>query len=263
MSGRSPSRKATSSRKSRHRSSSRLERPASSGGSASAAPGSPTGPRSGAIDIYPEYTGTLARIILKDRRFKPPRRSARASGHRGLTISEPLGFNNTYALAVRVDTAERLGLKSIGDLVRHQELTAAFSSGFLEREDGWPGLRRHYGCRWLADGRWSTPWRTGRSPAAWTSWTSSRLTGSSSAATSDPPGRSGLLPGLLGGAPGPRTWPSASRARGRGCVSASRDARRGAMAQLNAKVDLDGRTSPRPRPSLGRHRRARRPGRAS
>jgi osmoprotectant transport system permease protein len=41
--------------------------------------------------------------------------------------------------------AERLGLERISDLTRHPELTAAFTSGFLERDDGWPGLRQHYG----------------------------------------------------------------------------------------------------------------------
>jgi osmoprotectant transport system substrate-binding protein/osmoprotectant transport system permease protein len=100
---------------------------------------------SGAIDLYPEYTGTLSHIILKD----PALRTAEAIRSRlltsGLTMSESLGFNNTYALAVRVDTADRLGLHRISDLARQRQLTAAFSSGFLEREDGWPGLARQYG----------------------------------------------------------------------------------------------------------------------
>jgi osmoprotectant transport system substrate-binding protein/osmoprotectant transport system permease protein len=100
---------------------------------------------SGAIDLYPEYTGTLARIILKDPSLRTPEAIRARLLPSGLTMSEPLGFNNTYALAVRAETAERLGLRSVGDLQRHPELTAAFSSGFLEREDGWPGLTRHYG----------------------------------------------------------------------------------------------------------------------
>ena len=99
---------------------------------------------SGAIDLYPEYTGTLARIILKDPALRTSEAIRARLGASGLTMSEPLGFNNTYALAVRADTAARLGLGTIGDLARHSELTAAFSSGFLEREDGWPGLKRHY-----------------------------------------------------------------------------------------------------------------------
>jgi len=100
---------------------------------------------SGAIDVYPEYTGTLARVILKD----PALQSIEALRARlepgGLTISASLGFANTYALAIRAEQAERLGLRTIGDLARHPELRAAFSSGFLERDDGWPGLRARYG----------------------------------------------------------------------------------------------------------------------
>ena len=70
----------------------------------------------------------------------------------GLTIGNSLGFNNTYALAVRREMSERLGVRAISDLERHPELEAAFSSGFTDREDGWPGLRRHYGLE-LADVR--------------------------------------------------------------------------------------------------------------
>ena len=100
---------------------------------------------SGAIDLYPEYTGTLSHIILKDRGLRTAEAIRARLGPSGLTMSESLGFNNTYALAVRVDTADRLGLRRISDLARQGQLTAAFSSGFLEREDGWPGLARHYG----------------------------------------------------------------------------------------------------------------------
>jgi osmoprotectant transport system permease protein len=99
----------------------------------------------GAIDIYPEYTGTLARVILKDPALATPAAIRLRLAPQGLTLSDPLGFSNTYALAVREDTAARLGLRSIGDLARHPQLTAGFTSGFLERDDGWIGLRRHYG----------------------------------------------------------------------------------------------------------------------
>jgi osmoprotectant transport system permease protein len=106
----------------------------------------------GAIDVYPEYTGTLARVILKDPSLRTVAEIRERLAPLGLAISEPLGFSNTYALAVLEATATRLGLRAIGDLARHPTLTAAFTSGFLEREDGWPGLRRHYGLT-LADVR--------------------------------------------------------------------------------------------------------------
>jgi osmoprotectant transport system substrate-binding protein/osmoprotectant transport system permease protein len=100
---------------------------------------------SGAIDVYPEYTGTLARVILKDPALRTEEAIRARLEPRGLTISASLGFANTYALAVRADQAERLGLRTVGDLARYPDLRAAFSSGFLERDDGWPGLRARYG----------------------------------------------------------------------------------------------------------------------
>jgi osmoprotectant transport system permease protein len=100
---------------------------------------------SGDIDLYPEYTGTLSQMILKDPAAKTVSEIRRALRGTGLTIGEPLGFDNTYALAVRAEMAERLHLESLSDLKRHPELSAAFSSGFTDRDDGWPGLRRHYG----------------------------------------------------------------------------------------------------------------------
>ena len=99
----------------------------------------------GSIDVYPEYTGTIARAILKDPAATSIEALRAQLRPRGLTVSGPLGFDNTYALAVREDVARRLGIARISDLVRHPRLTAAFTSGFLERDDGWPGLRRHYG----------------------------------------------------------------------------------------------------------------------
>jgi osmoprotectant transport system permease protein len=106
----------------------------------------------GDIDVYPEYTGTISRAILKDPSVTGIEEMRRRLLPLGLTISAPLGFANTYALAVRRETASRLGLRTIDDLREHPELRAAFDSGFMQREDGWAGLRRHYGLA-LADVR--------------------------------------------------------------------------------------------------------------
>jgi osmoprotectant transport system permease protein len=99
----------------------------------------------GDIDIYPEYTGTIARAILRDPSAATVEGIRERLAPLGLTISGGLGFANTYAFAVRRDVAARLELAAISDLRRHPELTAAFDPGFFERDDGWPGLRRHYG----------------------------------------------------------------------------------------------------------------------
>lgn len=98
----------------------------------------------GSIDVYPEYTGTISRAILKDPSVESIEAIRARLRPEGLTISDPLGFDNSYALAVSTDVARLHGLRRISDLRRHSELTAAFTSGFLEREDGWPGLSRHY-----------------------------------------------------------------------------------------------------------------------
>jgi osmoprotectant transport system permease protein len=100
---------------------------------------------SGAIDVYPEYTGTIAREILKtDARLGLRELNARLA-QLGLAASVPLGFNNTYAIGVRRAEAERRGLRRISDLVRHPDLALGFGPEFLGRRDGWPGLSRAYG----------------------------------------------------------------------------------------------------------------------
>lgn len=99
----------------------------------------------GEIDVYPEYSGTISRAILGDPTLETLEAMREPLRRRGLAVSAPLGFENTYALAVREETAQRLGLRAVSDLARHPTLRAAFTSGFLERDDGWPGLRRHYG----------------------------------------------------------------------------------------------------------------------
>lgn len=100
----------------------------------------------GEIDVYPEYSGTLEQAILK----LPGRTSYRDLQGRlrrdtPVRLLESFGFNNTYAIALRRDRARRLGLETIGDLARYPDLRIAFSHEFINRNDGWPGLRRTYG----------------------------------------------------------------------------------------------------------------------
>ena len=61
-----------------------------------------------------------------------------------MTALPRLGFNNTFAILVRADDAERLGLKTIGDLGKFAGARAGFGYEFLERPDGLKGLSATY-----------------------------------------------------------------------------------------------------------------------
>ena len=100
---------------------------------------------SGSIDAYPEYTGTIAEVIVKSGARPSLAELRKALVPRGIGISEPLGFNDGYALATTRATAERLGLRTISDLARHPELRLGFTHEFIGRRDGFDGLARHYG----------------------------------------------------------------------------------------------------------------------
>ncbi len=101
--------------------------------------------QNGEIDLYIEYTGTLSQAILKLPGNPAAQELNRQLAPLNLQLLAPIGFNNTYAIAVRADDAERLGLRSIGDLARQSSLNMVFSHEFLERNDGWPGLSAVYG----------------------------------------------------------------------------------------------------------------------
>ena len=106
---------------------------------------------SGQIDLYVEYTGTALLNVLKHRVVHNQSLAFRivAAHYRSqhdLEWLPPLGFNNTYAVAVREADAERLNLNRISDLAEHGgSLSAGFTSEFMERPDGYPGLRKAYG----------------------------------------------------------------------------------------------------------------------
>lgn len=107
--------------------------------------------RADAVDVYPEYTGTGLVAILGER----PRGDATAVFRRvsavfrdrfGVAWLPPLGFENTYAIAVRRETADRYALRTLSDLARAApRLTAGFTPDFIGRSDGLAGLRRAYG----------------------------------------------------------------------------------------------------------------------
>ncbi|RMF85952.1 MAG: ABC transporter permease subunit [Planctomycetota bacterium] len=100
--------------------------------------------QAGDLDAYPEYTGTLMRELLSDRKLETIDQLRAALDGLGLTMSQPLGFNNTYALGMRKAHAAKLNIKTYSDLRAHPALRFGFSNEFMERGDGWPSLREHY-----------------------------------------------------------------------------------------------------------------------
>ncbi len=99
----------------------------------------------GSIDVYPEYTGTIAQEILKRPELKTLDELRAALGPLGLGVAVPLGFNNGYALAMREDRAAALGIARLSDLPRQPTLRLGLSNEFIGRADGWPGLASRYG----------------------------------------------------------------------------------------------------------------------
>ncbi len=101
--------------------------------------------REGDIDAYPEYTGTLTHELLPNTAPDASIAALRKRLHTlGIGMTDPLGFNNTYALGMRETEAKRLHIARISDLRAHPQLKLAFSNEFMNRADGWPGLRRAY-----------------------------------------------------------------------------------------------------------------------
>jgi osmoprotectant transport system permease protein len=101
--------------------------------------------RAGEIDLYPEYTGTLAREILSGEAVEDDAALRRALAGRGVGMTASLGFENTYALGMRRADADRLGIRAISDLLGHPKLRYGFTNEFVDRADGWPALRARYG----------------------------------------------------------------------------------------------------------------------
>jgi osmoprotectant transport system permease protein len=109
--------------------------------------------RADEIDVYPEYTGTgLLAILGEPPRSDPDEVYARVAGEFerrfGVRWLPPLGFSNSYAIAVRRETAEQYGLRTLSDLARvSPQLVAGFTPDFIGRPDGLPGLEAAYGIR--------------------------------------------------------------------------------------------------------------------
>ncbi|MFT5059639.1 MAG: osmoprotectant transport system permease protein [Planctomycetota bacterium] len=102
----------------------------------------------GDIDLYPEYTGTITQELLDG--FVGDEDALRARLLEiGVHMGAPLGFNNTYAIGMKAEKALELGIERISDLARFPDLRCGFGNEFLDRADGWPGLRDAYGLQAL------------------------------------------------------------------------------------------------------------------
>ena len=108
---------------------------------------------SGAIDLYPEYSGTALKAILKSPAGNDPETVreavAKQYGERfQLEWMKPFGFNNTFAILVRSSDAAATGMATISDLAAVAEnRVIGFGFEFLERQDGYSGLVKAYGLR--------------------------------------------------------------------------------------------------------------------
>jgi len=108
---------------------------------------------SGDLDLYVEYTGTALTAVLNE----SPSRDAHEVYNRvkqdyaqrfNLEVTEPLGFENTFAMVVRGEDALRLHLRNTSDLVPHaRKMRAGFGYEFLERPDGFRGWSQLYGLQ--------------------------------------------------------------------------------------------------------------------
>ena len=107
----------------------------------------------GQIDLYPEYTGTAFTAILHHEPISDPKAvydqvQKEYSQQFNLWVSQPLGFDNTFAILVRGEDARRLNLKTISDAAKYSpQWQAGFGHDFINRQDGYPGFSKKYGLR--------------------------------------------------------------------------------------------------------------------
>jgi osmoprotectant transport system substrate-binding protein len=113
----------------------------------------------GKIDLYPEYTGTALTAVLKDPPQSDPSAVLRSVQEKyrarfNVEVMPPLGFNNTFAMIVRGDDAEKLHLRSISDIAPYTpKWRAGFGYEFMERQDGYRGWVAAYGLHFAGEPR--------------------------------------------------------------------------------------------------------------
>ena len=103
--------------------------------------------QNGEIAMYPDYTGTIQETILKSATPMTPEQMRGALAEYGIGMAGELGFNNTYALAMRRGDADSQNIRKISDLRDHPDIKVGLTHEFLERKDGWEPLSRRYGLQ--------------------------------------------------------------------------------------------------------------------
>ncbi len=102
------------------------------------------------LDMYVEYTGTGLVNIMGQPSINDPDKAYQAvsdyfNKNYGITWLKPLGFNNTYTLAVKKDVAHKYNLESLSDLAKvGNQLVLGCTIEFSNREDGYTGLNKMY-----------------------------------------------------------------------------------------------------------------------
>ncbi|WP_268913439.1 ABC transporter permease/substrate-binding protein [Lentilactobacillus sp. SPB1-3] len=112
--------------------------------------------KSNQITMYPEFTGTVLQGLVKENRpvqdMNAPQiyRTAKndLKSQFGMNFAKPMKYNNTYALVVKKSFAAKYHLKTISDLRRiSNKLNAGFDLEFIDREDGYRGIKKLYGLK--------------------------------------------------------------------------------------------------------------------
>ena len=103
--------------------------------------------KNGDIAMYPDYTGTIQETILKSATPMTSEQMRSALVEHGIGMAGELGFNNTYAFAMRRAHSESENIRKISDLRDHPNLKVGFTHEFLERADGWTPLSQRYGLQ--------------------------------------------------------------------------------------------------------------------
>ena len=103
--------------------------------------------QNGDIAMYPDYTGTIQETILKSATPLTSEQMRSALTEYGIGMTGELGFNNTYAFAMRRGDSDSRNIHKISDLRDHPNLKVGLTHEFLERKDGWEPLSRHYGLQ--------------------------------------------------------------------------------------------------------------------